>query len=369
MSKSKESVNYSDYLKLDELLSCQDLISEKYGRPAHDETLFIIIHQTYELWFKQIMHELDDVLRMFKEEIVDEKNIGIAVLRCNRIIEIQKLLIDQIRILETMTPLDFLEFRNLLTPASGFQSIQFRMIEIKLGLRRDQRFKYGNQEYYDSYLNDDRDKLQQAEKELSLFEAVEKWLERTPFIEYEDYNFLKQYQNAVWKLMGDEENKVISDPNLSEESRAMRLKMIRDNSQHFRSIFEEKEHQKRVRNKERRFSHRAMLPALFIHLYRHQPILHLPYKFLASLLDIDELFTTWRYRHSLMVLRMIGKRIGTGGSSGYEYLRTTADRHKIFSDLFDLSTFLISRSQLPPLPDKVIQALGFYYTNAVSQSK
>lgn len=369
MSKPKESVNYSDYLKLDELLSCQELISEKYGRPSHDETLFIIIHQTYELWFKQILHELDDVLRTFKEDIVDEKNIGIAVLRCNRIIEIQKLLIDQVRILETMTPLDFLEFRNLLTPASGFQSIQFRKIEIKLGLQPDQRLKYGNQEYYDSYLNDDKDELRHLEKELSLFEAVEKWLERTPFIKYGDYNFVEEYQKAVWKITEEEEKKVISDPNLSEESRSMRTKMIKDNAQHFRSIFEEKEHQKRVHNKERRFSYKAMLAALFIHLYRHQPILHLPYKFLASLLDIDELFTTWRYRHSLMVLRMIGEKIGTGGSSGYEYLRTTADKHKIFSDLFDLSTFLISSSQLPTLPDEVIQALGFYYTNAVNQPK
>lgn len=369
MSKLKESVNYSDYLKLNKLLSCQDLISEKHGRPAHDETLFIIIHQTYELWFKQILHELDDVLRMFKEDIVDEKNIGIAVLRCNRIIEIQKLLIDQIRILETMTPLDFLEFRNLLTPASGFQSIQFRKIEIKLGLQPDQRLKYGSQEYYDSYSADDRDQLRQLEDDLSLFDAVEKWLERTPFINYDGYNFLKQYQEAVWKIMEAEEKEVISDSDQSEESRAMRLKMIKDNAGHFRSIFEEKEHQKRVQEGQRRLSHRATLAALFIHLYRHQPILHLPYKFLASLLDIDELFTTWRYRHSLMVLRMIGKKIGTGGSSGYEYLRTTADKHKIFSDLFDLSTFLISRSQLPPLPDNVIQALGFYYTNAVNQPK
>lgn len=369
MSRPKESVNYSDYLKLNELLSCQELISEKHGKPAHDETLFIIIHQTYELWFKQILHELDDVLRMFKEDIVDEKNIGIAVLRCNRIIEIQKVLIDQIRILETMTPLDFLEFRNLLTPASGFQSIQFRKVEIKLGLQPDQRFKYGNQEYYDSYLDDDRNQLRQLEKDLSLFEAVEKWLERTPFIKYEDYNFLQEYQKAVWKIMEEEEKEVMSDSSLSEESRAMRMKMVNDNAQHFRSVFEEREHQKRVRNKERRLSHKATLAALFIHLYRHQPILHLPYKFLASLLDIDELFTTWRYRHSLMVLRMIGKKIGTGGSSGYEYLRTTADRHKIFSDLFDLSTFLISRSQLPPLPDKVIQALGFYYSSAINESK
>jgi len=362
MPKPKAAVNYSDYLQLDRLLSSQEIISKNYGEPAHDETLFIIIHQTYELWFKLILHELDDVLRMFKEDIVDEKNIGIAVLRCNRIIEIQKVLIDQIRILETMTPLDFLEFRNFLTPASGFQSLQFRKIEIKLGLQIEERLKYGAQEYYDSYFEEDKRNLIQIEKELSLFDAVENWLERTPFLNYWDFNFVEDYQNIVQQILAEEKNEVLSDSSLSEESRNRRLQMIQDNEQHFQSILDENKHQEKVEKGERRLSHKAMLAALFIHLYRHQPILHLPYKFLASLLDIDELFTTWRYRHSLMVLRMIGRKIGTGGSSGYEYLRSTAEKHKIFSDLFDLSTFLIPRSRLPELPEQMIKALGFYYT-------
>lgn len=367
MSKTKEAVNYSDYLQLEKLLSSQHPISEEHGAPAHDETLFIIIHQTYELWFKQILHELDDVLRMFKEDIVDEKNIGIAVLRCNRIIEIQKVLIDQIRILETMTPLDFLEFRRLLAPASGFQSIQFRMIEIKLGLRPEQRLRYGDKEYYDSYENRMRDQLMQAEDDPSLFDMVERWLERTPFLNWGDFDFAEFYRSSVQKILDEERNEILSDSTLSEQSRAMRLQMLKDNEQHFNSVFDEGEHRKKVRRGERRFTHRAMLAALFIHLYRHQPILHLPYKFLASLLDIDELFTTWRYRHSLMVLRMIGRKIGTGGSSGYEYLRSTAEKHKIFSDLFDLSTFLIPRSKLPELPREVSKALSFYYTETVNQ--
>lgn len=368
MAKEKQSVNYADYLQLEKLLSSQDLISKEYGKPAHDETLFIIIHQTYELWFKQVLHELDDVLRMFKEDIVDEKNIGIAVFRCNRIIEIQKLLIDQIRILETMTPLDFLEFRNLLAPASGFQSLQFRLIEIKLGLLPERRLTYGNREYYDSYEKGMQKRLVQTEKEPTLFEVVEKWLERTPFIHYNDFDFLSYYQDTVKQILSEEKDEALSDSSLSEDGKTMRLKMIEDNERHFNSIFDEKKHRKKMRDGERRFSHRAMLAALFIHLYRNQPILHLPYKFLASLSDIDELFTTWRYRHSLMVLRMIGEKIGTGGSSGYEYLRTTAEKHKIFSDLFGLSTFLIPRSKLPELPREMIKALSFYYTESIKRS-
>jgi tryptophan 2,3-dioxygenase len=362
MSKSKQAVNYSDYLQLDRLLSSQEIISDKFGPAAHDETLFIIIHQTYELWFKLILHELDDVLRMFNEDIVDEKNIGIAVLRCNRIIEIQKVLIDQIRILETMTPLDFLEFRNLLTPASGFQSLQFRMIEIKLGLQTEGRLKYGDEQYYNSYAEKDKNQLIQIEEQPSLIEAVESWLERTPFLHYGDFNFRESYKSTVQQILAAERDEVAADSSLTEESRKRRLQMIKDNERHFESILDRNKHQELLEKGERRLSHKAMLAALFIHLYRHQPILHLPYKFLASLLDIDELFTTWRYRHSLMVLRMIGKKIGTGGSSGYEYLRSTAEKHKIFSDLFDLSTFLIPRSRLPKLPENMIKALGFYYT-------
>src|SRR6186713_1609023 len=137
-------VYYSDYLHLDSLLNSQKPKSEEFGYKAHDEMLFIIVHQAYELWFKQILHEIDSVNRMFRDEVVDEKSIGIAVSRLHRVTEIQKLLIEQLRVLETMTPLDFLEFRDFLIPASGFQSFQFRLIENKLGLSDEKRIQYNN---------------------------------------------------------------------------------------------------------------------------------------------------------------------------------------------------------------------------------
>ena len=90
--------------------------------------------------------------------------------------------------------------------------------------------------------------------------------------------------------------------------------------------------------------------ALLINLYRDEPILHLPFRFLSLLVDIDEQFTHWRYRHALMVQRMIGTKIGTGGSSGHGYLRKAAEKNKVFTDLVNLSTFLIPRSALPALP-------------------
>jgi tryptophan 2,3-dioxygenase len=96
-------------------------------------------------------------------------------------------------------------------------------------------------------------------------------------------------------------------------------------------------------------------------LYRDRPILHNPYKLLSRLVDMDELLTTWRYRHALMVTRMIGRKIGTGGSTGFSYLKETAERHRVFEDIAHLTTFLIPRSALPQLPDNILRNLGFYY--------
>jgi tryptophan 2,3-dioxygenase len=362
MVANKKPVNYSDYLNLKTILSSQVLESEKRNMPAHDETLFIIIHQVYELWFKQILHELDDVLLMFRKNYVDEENIGIANARLDRIIEIQKILIDQIRILETMTPLDFLEFRDFLTPASGFQSFQFRLLEIKMGLKLEQRFPFNSQDYYNSFSAEEKKKLLDAEEQSSLLELVEKWLERTPFLKFENFDFAEFYRNVVQQILDNEKAEILSQTGISGQVMEARLRMVEDNKNHFNSMFDRKIHESMVAKGERVLSYKATMAALFINLYRDQPILHLPYQLLANLLDMDELFTTWRYRHSLMVLRMIGRKIGTGGSSGYEYLRSTAEKHKVFSDLFQLSTFLIPRSKLPRLPEGFLKNLGFYYS-------
>ena len=209
-------VHYADYLKVDHLLSAQSPKSDEYGKHAHDEMLFIIIHQVYELWFKQILHEMDSVTGMFKNEKVDEVNIGIAVSRLDRIVEIQKVLIDQIKVLETMTPLDFLDFRNFLIPASGFQSFQFRLIENKMGLKPDQRLDYNKHPYHTRFAKDQQEILLNLEKENSLFELVEKWLERTPFLDLHEFNFMKVYRDAVTRMMESDKEIIQSNPVLAD---------------------------------------------------------------------------------------------------------------------------------------------------------
>src|SRR5262249_6862678 len=141
-SSPQVALHYADYLKLAGLLAAQQPESARHGRLAHDEMLFIIVHQTYELWFKQILHELDRIQLDFGGDVVEDEYLGRIVHGLERINEILKLLIQQLEVLETMTPLDFLDFRDFLFPASGFQSGQFRLIEIRLGLARGARSQY-----------------------------------------------------------------------------------------------------------------------------------------------------------------------------------------------------------------------------------
>jgi tryptophan 2,3-dioxygenase len=361
MEKPYPPVYYATYLQLDALLDCQHPKSVEYGRPAHDEMLFIIVHQAYELWFKQIIFELDSVVALFKTDAIDEKNIGVAVSRLQRITEIQKLLIDQIRILETMTPLDFLDFRDFLFPASGFQSVQFRIVENKLGLRPEQRLLYNKFAYHTRVSPEHQQVLRDSEQEVSLYELVQNWLERTPFLSLEGFDFWGDYRAAIEKMLAGDRDVVRNNPTLTDKEKEVQLGELEQTEANFHAVLDEQRHEEFVQAGKRRLSHKATKAALFIFLYRDQPILSMPYRLLSALVDIDELFTTWRYRHALMVHRMIGTKIGTGGSSGYHYLKSTAENHKVFGDLIDLSTFLIPRAELPSLSQETVRQLGFHF--------
>ena len=356
-------VYYSDYLNLDTVLNSQKPKSDEYGIKAHDELLFIIVHQAYELWFKQILHEIDSVNNMFEEDNADEKSIGIAVSRLQRITEIQKLLIEQLRVLETMTPLDFLDFRDFLIPASGFQSFQFRLIENKLGLSDEKRIQYNNVDYLNTLEEPHRKQILDTVNNPSLFELVEKWLVRTPFLNSGNFNFWESYKQAVDKMLEHDKNIIAENKTLTDKKKEYQLKQIKLTRLNYDSLFDETKYNELVKEGKRHLSNKAMLAAIFINLYRDEPILHLPFRFLNLLAEVDELFTTWRYRHALMVHRMIGAKIGTGGSSGHEYLMSTVDKHRVFIDLFNLSTYLIPRSELPELPADLVKKLGFNYSD------
>lgn len=340
--KERQPVYYGQYLQLDKILNAQTTESGKEGVRADDEMLFIIIHQTYELWFKQILHELDIVREIFKQPNIHNNapDIYNSVHRLKRICRILDIAVSQMTVLETMTPLDFLDFRDLLRPASGFQSIQFKMIEAGLGLAYDNR--HGKSYYLSQLTEQDINRVKKAESEQSLITLINKWLERMPFIKNEDYwhsatggeDFWRKYRQAYVDSLQEGERQNIKTFDL----------LFMNDSEY---------------PADRRFSADANRNALFIMLYRDHPLLHLPYELLSTLLEIDELLSLWRHRHIHMVQRTIGKRVGTGGSSGADYLRGAADSHYIFKELAELTSYLMPRHSLPQLPESLVHDLGY----------
>jgi tryptophan 2,3-dioxygenase len=359
---------YYDYIRLKDLLSCQVPRSK-----AHHEMFFIIIHQVYELWFKSILIELNSVIKTFREgesrltengppRGIDEKDVVAIVFTLNRIIEILKLLVAQVRVMETLTPLDFLDFREKLLPASGYHSLQFRTIEVKLGLKlnagRTGEFKgheFPDKEKYlgNSFAEDQLRALMKAEGNDSLFDHVDRWLQRTPFIRPKGRgSWLENELNKPKQV-----NKKSSD---------------HDAIVGMRDIFNHEKYQgflddiaKELGSPGRTgLSHSAFLAALFIHLYRDEPILQQPHRLLESLKEIDELFTVWRNWHSSMVMRMIGKKPGTAAYDlkhkgnekvyGYQYLAGTRV-YRFFPELDRVSTYMIPRAYLPEIPAAVMR--------------
>ena len=341
----KGSVYYSEYLQLDKILKAQQPESSKDGRkPAHDEMLFIIIHQSYELWFKQILFEVQSVMDILSQPNIHDNSPDMFVVnhRLKRVNTILQVLVDMISILETMTPLDFLDFRDMLRPASGFQSIQFKLLEAYLGLRMEHR--HGKEYYVSQLRTEDTEQIKAAEGKKALIDMVNDWLERTPVFDKDKYwkdwtatspvhPFWEQYAKTYSESLVEGEKFNLSrfeELMLSDEKKA-----------------------------EWALSPKARRAALFIMMYRDYPLFQLPFQLINNLLEIDEGLATWRYRHMNMVRRMIGARTGTGGSSGKDYLKGALDRHYIFSEFAELTSFMIERNKLPELPPLLKARLGF----------
>lgn len=361
MTRGSGDVYYPEYLQLDKILGAQRLVSAERGTPAHDELLFIIVHQTYELWFKLILFELDSVIEIFNTDRIDEKQMGAVIARLDRIHTIQQTLVQQIDVIETMTPMDFLDFRDLLVPASGFQSVQFKQIEVRLGLRRDRRLR-ADQEFIATRLsNADQRTLADSEDQPNLFDLTERWLARMPFLKFAGFDFWQKYREAVNQMLDSDEAIVRRNPSISERERAFQLAALKATRGSFDALFDASEYDRMQAAGKIRLGRQAFLAAIFIYQYRDEPILFLPFQYLTLLVEIDEMLTRWRARHVIMVQRMLGTKIGTGGSTGGDYLQQTTEHNRIFIDLYHLSTYLIRRSALPELPAPLRREMGFQY--------
>jgi tryptophan 2,3-dioxygenase len=269
--EDEQRLTYGGYLKVRELIGLQQLRS---APGHHDETLFIIIHQVYELWFKQLLHELDTIIERLN---CNETLVVHRLLR--RCIEIERLLINQVAVLETMTPTDFLAFRDHLRPASGFQSWQFREIEYVSGLK-DERFLKG----YDEGSEEHR-RLAARLAQPSVLDAFYDLLRRRGFDLPPDSASASGASTAA--------------SNAPHERRVRELLRIYEDAENYYSLF----------------------------------------LLAESLIEYDEMFAMWRLRHVKMVERMIGTRSGTGGSEGAAYLRKTVER-KFFPELWDVRNYL-----------------------------
>jgi tryptophan 2,3-dioxygenase len=251
---SEPKLTYGGYLKVRELISLQHLLSDP---PQHDEMLFIVIHQVYELWFKELLHELDAIIERLN---ADQPLAAHRLVR--RCIEVERVLVDQIAVLETMMPTDFLAFRDHLLPASGFQSFQFRELEYVSGLK-DARFLKN----YESG-SEERAKLEARLAQPTLADAFYALLRRRGF-------------DLPDASSSNEDTRAVIERRRIDEL----VRVYEDAEKHY---------------------------ALFL--------------LAESLIEYDEMFSMWRLRHINMVERMIGSKTGTGGSEGAAYLRKTVDR-------------------------------------------
>lgn len=357
---------YWDYLKLDQLLGLQNGLGETDASLAPDELHFIVVHQVYELWFKLVLRELRLARDHLAAPRVAEETVPHVVHHLRRLNEILKLAVDQFRVMETLTPQDFLDFRDKLTPASGFQSFQMREIEIVLGLEESQRATDAV-----AALQQTRTlaagtaaglmamaRIDAARGEQTLRAALHEWLYRTPIHGSGPQDpqdgaavelFLRDYLAALDRLNEEQVERALAvqagDPAVirartAETARQARAFLFADDAP-----AGERERHRRIR-----------AGLLFIESYRELPLLAWPRLLVDTVVEMEEHLVLWRTRHARMVERTIGRRMGTGGSSGVDYLDETA-RYRIFTELWAVRTLLLPRRALPPLrnPD----AYGF----------
>lgn len=354
----RHSTTYWEYLNLHDLLSLQGGLEGDDTKLSEDELHFIVVHQVFELWFKLILREL----RLSRDKMaapwVEEETIPYVVHHLRRVLEIFRLAAEQFRVVETLTPQDFLAFRSKLGTASGFQSLQMREIEAIMGLQESERAAHGHADPLASFNAmaqqwPDADamlkRLRQVREEISLREALHTWLFRTPIQgsrpnDSGDAAVIESFLNAYLTALQQQQRAQIAplvaaggNKNAIQAQFAASL----STAQAFLSGED-------IAEPERPRMRRIRAALLFIESYRDLPLLAWPRLLLDTVVEMEELFILWRTRHARMVERVIGRRIGTGGSSGVDYLDETA-RYRIFPELWAVRTLLLPRFALPPL--------------------
>jgi tryptophan 2,3-dioxygenase len=363
------STVYWDYIKIEELLALQGGIEASDAGLSDDEVMFIVVHQIDELWFKLAIRGLVRVRDLFAQDKVQEQALASAVRGIRRCALLFEQVARHFALMETMTTRDYLGFRDKLTPASGFQSAQLREIEILMGLKLEERIPLGHDNDYLRALKypDGRDSpaSRRVEARLgdkpTLHAAMGEWLYRTPIQgstpeqagdEAVVEEFLENYLKAqAGELEIAQEMAVAAAAGQADGARLeQRYKQERVNARAFLMADDASPEQRR-----RWCRIRAAL--LFIESYRELPLLAWPREVLDATVELEQAFVIFRQRHARMVERVVGRRTGTGGSAGVDYLDQTALKYRIFRDVWAVRTLLIQKTALPPLERP--EAYGF----------
>jgi tryptophan 2,3-dioxygenase len=358
---TRPPTTYWEYIKVEELLGLQTGIAATEGELSNEEVVFIVVHQIDELWFKLILRELVTVRDLFAQEHVREQSLSSAVGGIRRAALLFQQASGHFALMETLTTRDYLAFRDKLSPASGFQSAQMREIEILMGLPDSERIALGHESYLQALrFADGRPSpaLHRVEARLqdrpTLREAIDEWLHRTPIDGStpdlaDDVAGVAAFVDAYTaahrrELTGIQAHAV--EHALTEPDRE-RLRQRYEREIDAARAWLEAAEVEDAAERARRSRIRAAL--VFIESYRELPLLAWPREVIDSIVALEQAFTIFRQRHARMVERVIGRRTGTGGSAGVDYLDKTAVTYRVFRDVWATRTVLLRKAALPAL--------------------
>ena len=358
---------YWDYIKVEEILSLQCGLEDSDAGLSNDEVMFITVHQIDELWFKLVLREMVSVRNLFAQPKVPEQALASAVRGIRRMELLLHHVSAHFAVMETMTTHDYLDFRDKLNPASGFQSAGLREIEILAGLPDGERIPLGSEKTYKQALADADGSPSPAMLRVdarlndppSLRDAVHEWLFRTPIDGSVPGNpgddaavsaFIDAYVSA--HARGIERSLVSAKAVAFTPDDVARLDArYAKEAASARAFLQAEDVPEESRARVRRI--RAAL--VFIESYRELPLLAWPREVIDAIVAFEQAFVLFRQRHARMVERVIGRRTGTGGSAGVDYLDQTALKYRVFRDVWAVRTLLMRKADLPRLGNP-----GFY---------
>jgi tryptophan 2,3-dioxygenase len=360
---TRTPTTYWDYIKVEELLGLQTGIDGSEEALANDELVFIVVHQIDELWFKLALRELVSVRDLFAQEHVREQSLSTAVGGIRRAALLFQQLSGHFTVMETLTTRDYLAFRDKLSPASGFQSAQMREIEILMGLPESERIALGHESYIQALRYADGSESPASRRVLArlgdrptLREAIEEWLYRTPIDgstpELPDdggrvAGFVESYLAAHRRELVDIQAHAVAHALTPGDSERLRQRYERE-VESARAWLEARDVEGGDAGARARRS-RIRAALVFIESYRELPLLAWPREVIDAVVALEQAFTIFRQRHARMVERVIGRRTGTGGSAGVDYLDKTAITYRVFRDVWATRTVLLRKAALPAL--------------------